>query len=189
MEVDKISGHRSVRSRGGAIAVLYETHWEGLLWPSWEREADFLHARQRILEYWARAPLQVDRRTGCTAICAWVPLNASSPATRVTVSCLSDTTTVRKSPNVGPSIPGHYPARRRPLLVQRSRSSWVTRKHFGAHPNSWTVYSSRCRRPRTGQARSLFCSVYYGSRSCSRFVVSTGASRKFPHAWYCTQRR
>ena len=58
LEVDKISSHRSVRGRGGAIAVLYETHWKGLLRPSWEREADLLHARQHILEYWAGAPLQ-----------------------------------------------------------------------------------------------------------------------------------
>ena len=48
----------SVRGRGGATAVLYETHWKGLLRPSWEREADLLHARQHILEYWAGAPLQ-----------------------------------------------------------------------------------------------------------------------------------
>ena len=43
-------------------------------------------------------------------------------------------------------------------------------------------------RPRTGQARALFSSVHYGSWSRSRLVVSTSASRKLPHAWYCTQR-
>ena len=59
LEVDKISSHRSIRGRGGAIAVLYETHWKGLLRPSWEREADLLHARQHILEYWAGATLQL----------------------------------------------------------------------------------------------------------------------------------
>ena len=59
LKVDKISSHRSVRGPGGAIAVLYETHWKGLLRPSWEREADLLHARQHILEYWAGAPLQL----------------------------------------------------------------------------------------------------------------------------------
>ena len=51
LEVDKISSHGSVRGRDGAIAVLYETHWKGLLRPSWEREADLLRARQHILEY------------------------------------------------------------------------------------------------------------------------------------------
>ena len=31
LEVEKITGHQSVRARGGVIAVLYETHWKGLL--------------------------------------------------------------------------------------------------------------------------------------------------------------
>ena len=57
-EVDKISSHRSVRGRGGAIAVLYETHWKGLLRPSWAREADLLHARQHILKSLAGVLLQ-----------------------------------------------------------------------------------------------------------------------------------
>ena len=59
LEVEKISSHRSVRGRGGAIAVLYETHWQGLLRPSWERESDLLHSRHHILQYWAGAPLQL----------------------------------------------------------------------------------------------------------------------------------
>ena len=59
LEVDKISSHRSVRGRGGAVAVLYETPWKGLLRPTWERESDLLHARQCILEYWAGVPLQL----------------------------------------------------------------------------------------------------------------------------------
>ena len=59
MERRKISSHRSVRGRDAAIAVLYETHWNGLLRPPWEREADLLHARQHILEYWTGALLQL----------------------------------------------------------------------------------------------------------------------------------
>ena len=50
LEVDKISRYRSARGWGGAIAGLYETHWKGLLRPSWEREADLLHARQCIVD-------------------------------------------------------------------------------------------------------------------------------------------
>ena len=38
VEVEKITGHQSVRGRGGVIAVMYETHWTGLSGPSWERE-------------------------------------------------------------------------------------------------------------------------------------------------------
>ena len=36
LEVEHITGHQLVRGRGGIIAVLYETHWAGLLSPSWE---------------------------------------------------------------------------------------------------------------------------------------------------------
>ena len=34
LEVDQITGHQSVRGRGGVIAVLYKTHWAGLSEPS-----------------------------------------------------------------------------------------------------------------------------------------------------------
>ena len=33
IDVAKITGHQCVRGRGGAIAVLYETHWNGILRP------------------------------------------------------------------------------------------------------------------------------------------------------------
>ena len=58
LEVEKITSHRSVRGRGGVIAVLYETQRKGLLQPSWEREMDLQHSRQHILHYWAGTPLQ-----------------------------------------------------------------------------------------------------------------------------------
>ena len=37
-EQEKITGHQSVRGRGGIITVMYETDWAGLCKPSWERE-------------------------------------------------------------------------------------------------------------------------------------------------------
>ena len=58
LEVDHISGHQCVRGRGGVIAVLYETHWKGLLRPSWEREMDLQHSRAHVLRYWTGAPDQ-----------------------------------------------------------------------------------------------------------------------------------
>jgi hypothetical protein len=58
MTVEKITGHQSVRGRGGVIAVMYETHWTGLLRPSWEREMDLQHSRHQILLYWAGNPNQ-----------------------------------------------------------------------------------------------------------------------------------
>ena len=56
IDVAKITGHHCVRGRGGAIAVLYETHWNGLLRPTWEQERDLQAFRHLILAYWANGP-------------------------------------------------------------------------------------------------------------------------------------
>ena len=58
LEVEQITGHQSVRGRGGVMAVLYETHWRGILRPSWEREMDLQHSRHLILRYWSGSPNQ-----------------------------------------------------------------------------------------------------------------------------------
>ena len=58
LEVEQITGHQSVRGRGGVIAVLYKTHWAGLSEPSWEREMDLHLSRSHILRYWAGTPDQ-----------------------------------------------------------------------------------------------------------------------------------
>ena len=58
LEVDKITGHQSVRGRGGIIAVLYKTLWMGLSESSWEREMGLQHSLIHILRYWAGAPDQ-----------------------------------------------------------------------------------------------------------------------------------
>ena len=51
LEVEKITGHQSVRGRGGVITVLYKTHWVGLSERSWEREMDPHLSRSHILRY------------------------------------------------------------------------------------------------------------------------------------------
>ena len=58
LEVEKITGHQSVRGRGGVIAVLYKTHWVGFSELSWEREMDLHLSRTHILRYWAGTPDQ-----------------------------------------------------------------------------------------------------------------------------------
>ena len=58
LEVEQITGQQLVRGRGGVIPVLYETHWTGLLSPSWERELDLQHFRRHILLYWSGKPTQ-----------------------------------------------------------------------------------------------------------------------------------
>ena len=57
LEVEKITGHNSVRGRGGVIAALYKTHWVGLSEPSWERETDLL-SRYHSWRYGAGTPDQ-----------------------------------------------------------------------------------------------------------------------------------
>ena len=54
LEVEQITGHHSVRERGGVIAVLYKAHWVGLSKPSWEPEMDLHLSRSHVLRYWAR---------------------------------------------------------------------------------------------------------------------------------------
>ena len=58
LEVEQITGHQSVRGRGGVIAVLSKTHWAGLSEPSWEREKNLHLSRSHILRYWAGTPDQ-----------------------------------------------------------------------------------------------------------------------------------
>ena len=56
IDVAKTTGHQCVRGRVCAIAVLYETHWNGVLCPTWERELDLQAFRHLILAYWANGP-------------------------------------------------------------------------------------------------------------------------------------
>ena len=49
IDVAKITSHQCVRGLGSAIAVLYKTHWNGILHPTWERELDLQAFRHLIL--------------------------------------------------------------------------------------------------------------------------------------------
>ena len=59
VDIGKITGHQLVRGRGGKLAVMYETHWEGLSSITWEREIDLKNFSRHILEYWMSTPRQV----------------------------------------------------------------------------------------------------------------------------------
>ena len=47
-DVERHTGHQSVRGRGGVTAVLLKAHWAGLSEPSWEREMDLQRYRTHI---------------------------------------------------------------------------------------------------------------------------------------------
>ena len=81
LEVEKITGHQSVRGRGGAIAVLYKTHWVGLSEPSWEQQMDIHLSRSHILRYWACTSDQHRQATAFTAGCGLLRHSVSSPGT------------------------------------------------------------------------------------------------------------
>ena len=63
INVTKITGHQCVRGRGGAIAVLYKTHWDGHLCTTWKRELVLQAFRRHILSYWAAGPAQYQADT------------------------------------------------------------------------------------------------------------------------------
>ena len=56
IDVANITSHQCVRGRGGAIDVLYETHWNDILRPTSERELDLQAFRHLIFAYWANGP-------------------------------------------------------------------------------------------------------------------------------------
>ena len=59
VDIEKITEHQLVRGRGGELAVMYETHWEGLSSITWEREIGLKNFSRHILEYWMSTPRQV----------------------------------------------------------------------------------------------------------------------------------
>ena len=58
LEVKQITGHQSVRGRGGVIAVLNKMHWAGLSESSWARETDLHLSRPHMLRCWDGTPDQ-----------------------------------------------------------------------------------------------------------------------------------
>ena len=77
VDIEKITGHQLVRGRGGKLAVMYETHWEGLSSITWEREIDLKNfSRHIILEYWMPTPKTSE---GCKL---QVLCHAQSPGTQ-----------------------------------------------------------------------------------------------------------
>ena len=84
LEVEQITGHQSVRGRGGVIAVLHKTHWAGLSEPSWGREMDLHLSHPHILRYRADNPGQPAKLTASTAGCGLGRHSASAPQQRGT---------------------------------------------------------------------------------------------------------
>ena len=53
LDVEEITAHQLARGHGGSFASMYETHWRGLLTPSWELESDLQPFRPQLIQYWA----------------------------------------------------------------------------------------------------------------------------------------
>ena len=86
LEAEQITGHHSVRVRGGVIAVLYKTHWAGLSEPFWEREMDLHLSRSHICAIGPESRTSTAKPTSFTAECGSGRHSASSPATTGDVS-------------------------------------------------------------------------------------------------------
>ena len=86
LEVEQITGHQSVRGRGGVIAVLYKTHWAGLSESSWEREIDPRLPRPYICVIGPALRTNTTKPTASTAECGSGRHSASSPVTAGIVS-------------------------------------------------------------------------------------------------------
>ena len=175
--MNNFSSHRSVRGRGGATP--FSTKHTGKASCVHPENANRTSSTNTSSNTGPARPCNLDRRSGCTAYTRGCRSTRACPRQR------------RPLPPSGYSYVSHQkwarrfsgtPARRRLLLVHASSSSLVDRKNFRAHSNCWTVCSLLFGRPQTGQARVLFCSVYYGSWSRWRLVLSTGASKKLPNA-------
>lgn len=50
---NKITAHRTVRGRGGELAIIYETRSKVMMRVAWEREIDLQRFHRGILLYWA----------------------------------------------------------------------------------------------------------------------------------------
>ena len=85
LEVGKITGHQSVRGRGGVIAVLYKTHWAGLSEPSWEREMDLHPSHTHICLIGPALQISTAKPIAFSAGCGLVRHSVSSPGTTESV--------------------------------------------------------------------------------------------------------
>ena len=80
IDVAKITGRQCVRGRGGVIAVLYETHWNGILRPTWEREMDLQAFRHPFLPIGRMVQTTTNLTPGNTNNCELTLPRAKSPS-------------------------------------------------------------------------------------------------------------
>ena len=86
LEVERVTGHQSVRGRDGVIAVLYKTHWSGLSEPSWERKIYFHLCRPTSCVIGPDLRASTRKTTASTTECGSKRDSARSPATTGNVS-------------------------------------------------------------------------------------------------------
>ena len=134
-------------------------------------------------------PYNLDRKIGCTAACAWMPLNANSSVPRAPVSCLPD---IAKS------------------ITTRGAADSVASSRLSARTSGTRVdiiFGGSGKFPHTLQLPDSRQVVRFLDEpepvklalSSARYTTALGAVRgswclqvhqgKLPYAWYCTQRR
>ena len=107
LELEKITGHQSVRGRGGVIAVMYETHWTCLSGSSWERASSFFATRYCATGRALR--ISTAKPTACAGGCELVLHNGNFLGTTASDSWRTDTAASLAQNGLAPTAPRCFP--------------------------------------------------------------------------------
>ena len=163
--MEKITGHQSLRGRGGVIAVLCKTHWVGLSEPSWERETDLQLPRTHVLRFGAGTPdqhRQNKRLYHRMRICA-----VERELFRNNGERFWCRTTLCPTRGVSSPLSRHGAPQGSSLLMQGRRWVVVAWKNQREYDGGWSIPGQIFGRPRAGQA----------SFPRARYTTSTRAVR------------
>ena len=172
LNVEKITGHQSVRERGGVIAVLYKTHCVRLSEPSWEWEMDLQLSRTHVLSYWAGTPTSTAKRPTFTTGCALARHSLSSPGT--TVNFWVAGLRLRPSRGMASPLPRHRAPQGSPLLIQGRRWVVVASKNQREYNCGWRIPGPILGRPEADQASSPSGALHDFSGGRTRFLMLPG---------------
>ena len=124
LEAEQITGHQSVRGRGGVIAVLYKTHWAEPSESFWEREMDLHLSRSDTCAIGPESRISTAKPTSFTDECGSGRHSASSPATTGKVS-------YRRATPVFPASMGSVATTTRYFLKEPTFGTRETMGHGG----------------------------------------------------------
>ena len=182
LEMEKITGHQSVRGRGEVIVVLYKTHWAGLSEPSWERETDLQLSRTQILRYWAGIP---DPHRLTTRLYRRMHIDAGQrEISRNNGECFWRPATLASHARSASPLPRHSAPQGSPLLVQGRPRVVVAWKNQRKYDCKWGIPGPVFRRPGADQASFPSGTLHDFNGGRTRFLVPPGPrSQRVPSGY------